>query len=243
MAENGSHEEYLLKSKTSSDENFGFLFKDNMYHPYYKALLDFMKSPESKNKMFEYRPAIYEYKPPIEQTIENNNQNQSQPSIFIQNFYTNNGSQNPQPQPTVRKKNRWSDSPSTAQPNTISNMNNFNQNMMMSQNPQCMIPPPPPPIINYQQNNNTYGQIGQNFSMNPPSLPNIGNYNGPSNYYQNQNQNYNNNYHLQKNIGLPFNILQQPGMNPSLNPMNQMNQTMNFNVVIFLFSYFIQNKN
>lgn len=203
-----------------------------MYHPYYKALLDFMKSPESKNKIFEYRPAIYEYKPPIDQTNENNNQNQ--PSIFIQNFYTNNGNQNPQPQPTVRKKNRWSDSPSTSQANNMNNINNFNQNIMMNQStPQCMIPPPPPPIMNYQQNNNNYGQMGQNYSMNPANLSNMGNYNAPSNYYQNQNQNYNS-YHLQKNIGLPFNILPQPGMNPNLNPMNQMNQNMNFNVFFFI---------
>jgi hypothetical protein len=84
-------------------------------------------------------------------------------------------------------------------------------------------------MLNYQQATNNYGQLNQNYPVNSPGLSNMGSFSGAQNYYQNQNSNFNN-FQLQKNIGLPFNMLSQPVINANLNSMNQMNPNMNFSV-------------
>lgn len=60
LLENGSeHEEYLLKSKSANDENFGFLFQENPYHIYYKTYWEWLKSSNgNNNKKFDFYEII-----------------------------------------------------------------------------------------------------------------------------------------------------------------------------------------
>jgi len=71
LLENGSeHEEYLLKSKSAHDENFGFLFQENPYHVYYKTYLEWLKTPESNTKKFDFYEIINKKKKPAQMRMD-----------------------------------------------------------------------------------------------------------------------------------------------------------------------------
>lgn len=133
LIENGSeHEEYLLKTKSSNDENFGFLFPENPYHIYYKSYLEWLKTSDSQNKKFDFLENIKKSQqknpimkedifsvnqiPPQNATNINttgaseqnqNNKNNSSQANYNQTQATNNFNTGVS---ATKKKNRWSES-------------------------------------------------------------------------------------------------------------------------------------
>lgn len=100
LAENGlDHEEYLRKGKSSSDENFGFLFSDSSYYLYYKNCLNtYTNNNTQKNIKENYVNENIDMKNNRQENLNNQNQNQ------------------------IRKKNRWSD-PIDIKKNNLDPMN------------------------------------------------------------------------------------------------------------------------
>lgn len=138
MLENGSeHEEYLLKTKTANDENFGFLFPENPYHSYYKTYLEWLKSPESQTQKFDFLeilkksqkiPQPKEENPSLKPISMQNNSNLNEASLGLNKNNTTimrnlnnlgvqqgqinniNSNFNNNGNATTKKKNRWSES-------------------------------------------------------------------------------------------------------------------------------------
>ena len=225
--ENGSeHEEYLLKSKSVNDENFGFLFQESPYHAYYKTYLEWLKSPDSQNKKFDFYEIINkkQQKAPLMRL------DAEIPPKQIENFNTNNQTNNVMAfnigqMPKQNNNNSNFNITNNKNPQMFNNANtvppNFNNNF-----------PPMQPIQNNPTNNvgnpikkkNRWSDSAVNQTEIPNSNQNNNNINRPMNYYPqqmmpNMNMNvsgYNTNYHPQmvNNQMIP-------------NIMNQMNVNMN----------------
>ena len=220
LLENGTeHEEYLLKSKSANDENFGFLFQENPYHIYYKTYWEWLKGPDSATKKFDFYEIINkkQQKAPLirlesENVIKlenlgiNNMNNQNNPIVF---------NLNPLPQQNNNNFNNMnSKNPSIFNNSNIGN--NYGNNFPTMQN---------------NNNNNAGNQIkkknrwsdsasNQNENANQNNNNN-NNPNRPSNFYQPiiQNLNMNTNYSANcYNSQIPTN---QIAMKPNI--MNQMN--------------------
>lgn len=224
LLENGSeHEEYLLKSKSVNDENFGFLFQESPYHAYYKTYLEWLKSPDSQNKKFDFYEIIHkkQQKAPLMRL------DAEIPPKQIENFNANNQNNNAMSfnigQMPIQNNNSNFNIANNKNPQMFNNANNvppnFNNNF--------------PPIQSAPTNNvgnpikkkNRWSDSAVNQTEIPNQNQNNNNLlNRPMNYYPqqmmpNMNMNvggYNTNYHPQmvNNQMIP-------------NIMNQMNVNMN----------------
>lgn len=184
MLENGSeHEEYLLKTKTANDENFGFLFPENPYHNYYKTYLEWLKSPDSQTQKFDFLeilkktqklPQMKEENPQLKSLPIQNNanfndtsmgfnknntsimRNLNNPSVQQAQINNINNNFNNNGNNTTKKKNRWSES---ANP-----QNNYD----IYPGGQAYQPQPiqiqPSPLMTSLQMNMNYPQYNQNIS-------------------------------------------------------------------------------
>lgn len=226
LLENGSeHEEYLLKSKSSTDENFGFLFQDNPYHVYYKTYWEWLKNNAeagNPNRKFDFYEIM-------------NRKQQKAPLMRIETGDKTESlgpAQNFQPNPIVYNLTPLSQ----PQPSPINNLNNNNFiNNLSSQNnkvPQNFTPVQVAPVTqNNMQNNvttsqtkkkNRWSESTSNQQPENPAQNNNQNQNTrPGNFYQqniSMNQNYPSNYY---NNQIPQNQMVMP------NIMNQITQVIN----------------
>ena len=241
LLENGSeHEEYLLKSKSAHDENFGFLFQENPYHVYYKTYLEWLKTPEANTKKFDFYDIINKKKKPPQMRMDLENQKIENVTNLA---YIANSNPN---QMTMIPNNNLNNNMNANANNNLVNTNNF-PNINSGLNPSISIPSQ----NIYNSNNVNQPTKKKNRWSDSAVIQNENNninrstYTQVQGYPQPQQQPLMSNMSLNKNYAACYN--QQFANNPIVMPnmpniLNQMSTVKSFSSLLFMMNFnFISN--